>query len=182
MSATLAFSVHFLFIVVSPLLFIERLGLGLWAYASVMLVYGAFYVLGGLIALRVSKALGAHQQVRLGFAVMVAGALLMLGLYLYVGLQGWVVLLAAVIATCGVCLARPAANCLAMDAWPGQPGAAAGWLGLLTFMGGGGLSLVATWFLGMGDQWFVLWLSVLAASGLTLTFARGARCPPRPAA
>jgi predicted MFS family arabinose efflux permease len=174
--ATLAFSVHFLFIVVSPLLFIERLGLGLWAYASVMLVYGAFYMLGGLIALRVSKTLSVHEQVRLGFAVIVASALMLLGLYLFFGLQSWVALLSAVIATCGVCLARPGANCLAMDAWPGRPGAAAGWLGLLTFMGGGGLSLVATWLLGLGDQWFVLWLLVLAAAGLALTFARVDRC------
>lgn len=173
--ATLAFSVHFLFIVVSPLLFIERLGLGLWAYACVMLVYGGFYLVGGMIAWRVAKTLNAHQQVCAGFAVMVAGALLMLGLYLWVGLHAWVALLAAVVATCGVCLTRPAANCLAMDAWPGRPGAASGWLGLLTFMGGGGLSLVATWLLSEGDRWLVLWLLMLAGSGLMSAIAMGTR-------
>ncbi|MBD1551336.1 MFS transporter [Pseudomonas typographi] len=41
--AALAFGVHFTFIVVPPLLFIERFGLGLWAYGGVMLVYGGIH-------------------------------------------------------------------------------------------------------------------------------------------
>ncbi|MFF7708943.1 MFS transporter [Pseudomonas sp. NPDC007930] len=177
LAASLAFSVHFLFIVVSPLLFIERRGLSLWAYAGVMLVYGGFYLLGGLVALRVAKALDTQQQIRAGFSLIMAAGVLMLGLYLYTGLQAWVALLVAVIATCGVCIARPAANCLAMDAWPGRPGAAAGWLGMLTFMGGGVLSLIASALLGLGDQWLVAWLVVLAGAGLALAMRRGSGLP-----
>lgn len=178
----LAFSVHFSFIVASPLLFMERYALSSWAYAGLLLVYGACYVAGGWLAAKACGRIPAHRQVGWGCALMLGGGLSMVLLQNHGGWQVPAILLPALVSVCGVCLVRPAATCLAMDARQQRPASAAAALGTVTFVAGGSLSWVATTLLGWGDQWLGYWQALMAAASCLLAWLpRSLLCKARAA-
>jgi len=65
----LAFACHFSFVVVSPLLLIEQLGLTEFAFSMVFLGYGLAYLIGGFIASWLNCRIGMQAQVGWGFAL-----------------------------------------------------------------------------------------------------------------
>jgi predicted MFS family arabinose efflux permease len=163
-----AFASHFSFVLLSPVLFMDTLALSTRGYGLLMLVYGASYVIGGVIASRATRYISESRQIRLGSGLIVVGGLLIAALRTMGATDTLAILTGACVVTFGVTLARPAATTLAMNAVPGQAGAAAAGLNTITFAGGGlvsfGLSLMA----GQAITWLPSALMAMGAAGLAL--------------
>ncbi|AIR88565.1 hypothetical protein LK03_04530 [Pseudomonas cremoricolorata] len=138
--AALAFTCHFTFVVVSPLLFIDRLGFSAEAFAWVFVVYGMAYLLGGLFAARINRLFSPPVQIALGLALIAAAGVTMLGTLWLVGLSAFALLLPMIICTAGTTVARPAAMSCALERHPGCAGTAAALSSTLLFTVGGVLS------------------------------------------
>lgn len=145
--AAIAFTCHFSFIAISPIIFLEQLQLSPLAFGLTLLSYGAAYVFGGLIANRLQKVASHREQLITGLALIgLAGiALLILGLFMNRSVTS--ILLPMMICTLGTTIARPAATSRAMELFPDSAGASASMLNTLVFVAGGlastAISLVA---------------------------------------
>ena len=138
--AALAFACHFSFIVVSPLLFLEQLQLTSYRYSLILLLYGAAYVSGGLMAHLLARRISANSQIIVGLLlILVAGALMLL-LYRHMGLSVPSVLLPMIVCTAGITLARPIATSRAMDVFPEWAGTASSVGSALIFIFAGTVS------------------------------------------
>lgn len=142
--AALAFACHFSFIVVSPLLFMDRMVLSDYAFSFVFLGYGAAYIVGGVVASALNGWLRPKTQIILGLRLIgCAGALLLTWLVVD-GLSVVGILLPMAICTMGTTIVRPAATTCALDLYPQFAGAAAALNNTLLFaIGGVASALVA---------------------------------------
>lgn len=138
--AAIAFTCHFSFIVVSPLLFMEQLQFSAYEFSLALLMYGAAYVLGGIIARLLSGRLSASTQITLGLALIVCAGGLMRVLSHQTGLTPISVLLPMIVCTAGTTIARPIATSKAMDVFPRLAGTAASAGNTLVFICGGAIS------------------------------------------
>lgn len=167
--ALLAFSSHFLFVILSPLIFLDKLSLSLTDYGLVMLYYGAAYIAGGSLASFSTERITTINQVKLGLIVICTGGIVMLTLNSLAGMSVQTVIGCVIITTCGVCLTRPAATTLAMDAVPSRAGAAAAGINTAVFIGGG----IVSFFLGIyseaADILMPLALITMGSTGLIIT-------------
>lgn len=172
----IAFASHFSFVLLSPLLFMDTLALSPKAYGLLMLVYGASYVAGGVIANRATRSFNERRQMCFGMGLIIAGGLVMAVLRAIGTADAMAMLAGICVVTFGVTLVRPAATTLAMNAVPERAGAAAAGLNTITFAGGGlvsfGLSLMA----GQAITGLPGVLFAMGAAGLALT----ALATPRP--
>ncbi|WP_033727351.1 MFS transporter [Pseudomonas cremoricolorata] len=167
--AALAFTCHFTFVVVSPLLFIDRLGFSAEAFAWVFVVYGMAYLLGGLFAARVNRLLRPQVQIALGLALIAAAGVIMLGTLWLGGLSAFALLLPMIICTAGTTVARPAAMSCALERHPGCAGTAAALSSTLLFMLGGVLSgLIAVAEHGLPERLALALIAVGLCAGLML--------------
>ncbi|WPO99380.1 MFS transporter [Pseudomonas sp. HR96] len=138
--AAIAFTCHFAFIVVSPLLFMARMGLGQLEFSLILLTYGFAYTAGGLCATWLHQRVGQGRQIAAGLLLIgIAGVVLMGGLRVW-GLSVPGVLVPMIICTAGTTIIRPAAFTLAMSRFPRNAGAAAAVASTLMFMLGGTIS------------------------------------------
>ncbi|WP_426151666.1 MFS transporter [Pseudomonas sp. DC3000-4b1] len=160
--ATLLFTAHFSFILLSPLVFLEQLDGDATAYGLAMLAYGGAYLGGGLIACRVAGRYTETLQMSLAVGLIVLAGIWMVLIHSLVGMTSFSVLSGGCLMVAGVTLGRPAAITVAMNSMPGKAGLAAAMLNALTFIGGGSLSALFGLF---AD--YSLWLlpSVLLALG-----------------
>lgn len=72
--AAIVFACHFSFIVISPLIFMEQLQLSSYEFSQTLLLYGAAYVTGGVLAGVMNKHLEAGTQIVIGLLlIFVAG-------------------------------------------------------------------------------------------------------------
>ncbi len=140
--SALAFACHFSFIVMSPLIFMEHLNLSAYAFAWVMLLYGAAYVLGGVMASVLHRKLASDTQINTGLCLVALSGLVMLGLSWQLGVSAATVLIPMVICTAGTTICRPIANSRAMSLYPQLAGTSTSAGSLLIFMCGGLISLV----------------------------------------
>ncbi|PMZ30082.1 multidrug transporter CflA, partial [Pseudomonas sp. GW247-3R2A] len=67
--SALAFACHFSFIVISPIIFMERLALSPYAFAWALLLYGVAYVFGGIVASALHRYLQANTQIVIGLGL-----------------------------------------------------------------------------------------------------------------
>ncbi|PVZ43800.1 MFS transporter [Pseudomonas sp. CC120222-01a] len=138
----LAFACHFSFVVVSPLLLIEHLGLTEFAFSMVFPGYGLAYLISGFIASWLNGRMGMQAQVGWGFALIgLAGVALCLVLTLH-ELEVLSLLLPLVLCTIGTTLVRPAATTHALGRHPERAGAAASLNNTMLFAFGGGASML----------------------------------------
>ncbi|MGJ7548321.1 multidrug effflux MFS transporter [Pseudomonas alloputida] len=138
----LAFACHFSFVVVSPLLLIEQLGLTEFAFSIVFLGYGLAYLIGGFIASWLNCRIAMHAQVGWGFALIgLAGLALCLVVTLH-ELGVFSLLLPLVLCTIGTTIVRPAATSHALGLHPERAGAAASLNNTMLFAFGGGASML----------------------------------------
>ncbi|WP_079227251.1 MFS transporter [Pseudomonas putida] len=138
----LAFACHFSFVVVSPLLLIEQLGLTEFAFSMVFLGYGLAYMVGGFIASWLNGRMGMQAQVAWGFALIgLAGVALCLVVTVH-ELEVFSLLLPLVLCTIGTTIVRPAATTHALGLHPGRAGAAASLNNTILFAFGGGASVL----------------------------------------
>ncbi|WP_434602139.1 MFS transporter [Pseudomonas sp. Z4-7] len=166
--SALAFSCHFSFIVISPLILIDQLHLSPEAFSLVLLGYGLAYIGGGLIATMLSNRIDPQTQIMTGLGLILAAGLLMLGLANQLGLSVTTLLLPMIVCTAGTTIARAAANNQAMTLFPGQAGTSASAGSVLVFIVGGLTSAVISLIPLDLQVALALCLVLLSLLGLTL--------------
>ena len=142
LTSALAFSCHFSFIVISPLVLIDQLHLSPEAFSLVLLGYGLAYIGGGAVASVLSNRVDPQAQIVTGLGLILAAGLLMLGLANYLGLSITTLLAPMIVCTAGTTIARAAANNQAMTIFPAQAGTSASAGSVLIFIVGGITSAV----------------------------------------
>ncbi len=138
--AAIAFTCHFSFIVMSPLIFMDQLQLSTYDFSLTLLLYGAAYVTGGIVARALSNWLAPTAQIIFGLALIFCSGLVMLLLSHFLGLSTLTVLVPMIICTTGTTICRPIATSKAMDVFPESAGTAASAGNTLIFILGGLIS------------------------------------------
>lgn len=138
----LAFACHFSFIVISPIIFMERLALSPYEFAWALLLYGVAYVFGGIVASALHRRLQANTQIIVGLGLIALSGVVMLWLANQFGLTATAVLIPMLICTAGTTIARPIANSRAMTLHPEDAGTSSSVGGVMIFMCGGVISVV----------------------------------------
>lgn len=137
LTSALAFSCHFSFIVISPLVLIDQLHLSSEAFSLVLLGYGLAYIGGGALASVLGSKIDPQTQIIIGQGLILAAGMLMLGLAHQLGLSAITLLLPMIVCTTGTTIARAAAHTQAMNIFPGQAGTSASAGSVLIFVVGG---------------------------------------------
>ena len=141
----------------------ERCGLGPTQAGLVMMLYGAFCLVGGALSGRLSAGRGLAHVVAVGEACGALAAVLLLAAYAW---GTWVPAAAsAALLGLGYILTQPSLVTLSMDVDPGQAGLCTGLVGFGVFVGGGVGSALGGAVLGAAG-YPALWLA--AAAGLAL--------------
>ncbi|MFJ2711542.1 multidrug effflux MFS transporter [Pseudomonas sp. NPDC087346] len=135
-----AFACHFSFIVISPLIFMERLQLSAYDFSLILLIYGAAYIVGGVAATVLSRRITPGQQIITGLSLILLAGLVMLYLSKYFALSPATVLVPMLICTAGTTIARPAATSRAMSLFPEIAGTSASAGSTIIFICGGLIS------------------------------------------
>jgi DHA1 family bicyclomycin/chloramphenicol resistance-like MFS transporter len=139
-----AFSCHFSFIVTSPLIFMEQMKIPANDFSLILLVYGAAYVFGGIIASVLSQRIAPSKQILVGASLILLSGLLMLYLTTYFALNATVVLVPMLFCTLGTTIIRPAATSEGMNLFPEIAGTSASAGSTLTFICGGLISALVS--------------------------------------
>lgn len=137
LTSALAFSCHFSFIVISPLVFIDQLQLSPEFFSLVLLGYGLAYIGGGAVATVLNSRIDPQTQIITGLCLILAAGGLMLGLSNHLGLSVTTLLLPMIVCTTGTTITRAAAHTRAMNIFPEQAGTSASAGSVLIFIVGG---------------------------------------------
>ncbi|ABA77094.1 multidrug effflux MFS transporter [Pseudomonas fluorescens] len=135
-----AFACHFSFIVISPLIFMDRLQLTAYEFSLILLIYGAAYVTGGILASVLSRRINSGQQMVVGLSLILFAGVAMLYLASNFALAPATVLIPMLICTAGTTIARPAATSRAMSLFPENAGTSASAGSTIIFICGGLIS------------------------------------------
>lgn len=135
-----AFACHFSFIVISPLIFMDQLKLSAYDFSLILLVYGAAYIVGGIVATVLSRRIRSGQQIVVGLSLILLSGLVMLYLAANHVLSPATVLIPMLICTAGTTIARPAATSRAMCLFPENAGTSASAGSTIIFICGGLIS------------------------------------------
>lgn len=163
--ATLAYTVHFSFIIMSAKIFIELLGFNPLTFGYVMFLYGGIYFISGLISTYLVKKHSISKLIQLGSFFIGSGGLLMLLLSVYV--QAWAILVPMSLITLGITIVRSAAITGALAPIPTKAGQGAGGLNLTQFMFSAIIATIVN-ELGNQSQYILSLLSILCASSIFL--------------
>lgn len=142
----LAFACHFSFIVVSPLLLLDRLGLTDYLFSLVFLGYGAAYLLGGVIAAALNGKMSEHRQMAVGLSLIGGAGGLALGFHYLNGLSVIGVMVPMMACTAGTTISRAAATTCALGIHAARSGMAAALHNTVLFLVGGVVSGLMTLF------------------------------------
>lgn len=135
-----AFACHFSFIVISPLIFMDQLQLSPYDFSLILLIYGAAYVVGGIVATLLSRRITPGQQIITGLSLILLSGLVMLTLSANADLSAITVLIPMLICTAGTTIARPAATSRAMGLFADMAGTSASAGSTIIFICGGLIS------------------------------------------
>ncbi|MDE1168445.1 MAG: MFS transporter [Pseudomonas sp.] len=135
--AAIAFTCHFSFIALSPIIFLDYFQLSQLEFGLALLSYGAAYVLGGVIANRLQKTTLPQQQLTIGLVLIGSAGLALLILDVLTERGVATVLLPMMICTAGTTIARPVATSRAMELFPDCAGTAASMSNTMVFVIGG---------------------------------------------
>nr|WP_160104969.1 MFS transporter [Pseudomonas izuensis] len=139
-----AFACHFSFIVISPLIFMERLQLSAHDFSLTLLIYGVAYLVGGAIATLLSRRIGSDYQIIIGLSLILLSGLSMLYISGRFALSPSTVLIPMIICTAGTTIARPAATSRAMSFFPNNAGTSSSAGSTLVFICGGLISALVS--------------------------------------
>lgn len=142
--AAMAFACHFSFIVTSPLLLMQLLGLSEYEFSLVFMGYGAAYITGGLVASAIDTKVSPTTQVAIGLSLIGCAGLLLWAWLLASDLSVAAMLLPMIICTAGTTITRPAATTCALERHPERAGTAAALNNTLLFATGGLASSLVT--------------------------------------
>ncbi|MBP3999330.1 multidrug effflux MFS transporter [Pseudomonas koreensis] len=135
-----AFACHFSFIVISPLIFMDRLQLSAYEFSLILLIYGAAYVTGGTLASVLSRRINSGQQMVVGLSLILFAGVTLVYLSSSFALAPATVLIPMLICTAGTTIARPAATSRAMSLFPENAGTSASAGSTIIFICGGLIS------------------------------------------
>lgn len=135
--AAIAFTCHFSFIVISPLIFMEQLQLSRYEFSMTLLFYGVAYLFGGVIARVLANRIAPNTQIIVGLGLIFLSGILMLWLSATLGLSIQTILIPMIVCTAGTTIARPVATSKAMDLFPDNAGTSASAGNTLVFVFGG---------------------------------------------
>ncbi|UST63839.1 MFS transporter [Pseudomonas moraviensis] len=161
-----AFACHFSFIVISPLIFMEQLQMAPYDFALILLIYGASYVFGGLLASVLNRLIYAQQQIFTGQGLILISGLVMLYLAANHELSAATVLVPMLICTAGTTISRPPATSRAMSLFTENAGASASAGSTIIFICGGLVSALIS--LGPTNLQATLGYGFVALSGISL--------------
>ena len=161
-----AFACHFSFIVTSPLIFMEQLQMAPYDFALILLIYGASYVFGGLLANVLNRLINAQQQIFTGQSLILISGLVMLYLAANHELSAATVLVPMLICTAGTTISRPPATSRAMSLFTENAGASASAGSTIIFICGGLVSALIS--LGPTNLQATLGYGFVALSGISL--------------
>ena len=139
---TLAFSGLIAYFQVSPLLFINTLGLTPSQYGWCSLVIAAHYLVGGLIVTKFAGRVGTDYLLRIGTLLLILGGLLMLLAYLYDYLTVAAVLIPASIYVVGARIVIPNAIANSMEKVRHLNGSSSALIGCIQMLGSSLISLL----------------------------------------
>ena len=139
-----AFTCHFSFIVISPMIFMEQSGsFRPTSFPWALLLYGVAYVFGGIVAeSSLHRHLHANTQIIVGLSLIAFSGLVMLWLAQTFGLSATDGADPHAVCTAGTTIARPIANSKAMSLYPQNAGTSTSAGSTLIFMFGGVISAV----------------------------------------
>lgn len=135
-----AFACHFSFIVISPLIFMDQLQLSAYDFSLILLIYGAAYVAGGIVATVLSRRISPGKQMVVGLSLILLAGLVMLFMARHLALSATTVLIPMLICTAGTTITRPAATSRAMGLFPENAGTSASAGSTIIFICGGLIS------------------------------------------
>lgn len=164
--AAIVFACHFSFIVISPLIFMEQLQLSSYEFSLTLLLYGAAYVIGGILAGVMNKRMEPATQIVIGLILIFVAGLVMLLLRNQFGLSVFTMLVPMIICTAGTTITRPAATSKAMELFPDNAGASASAGNTMIFISGGLISALIN--LCTNNLQVTLALSFIVLSGVGL--------------
>lgn len=165
--SAIVFACHFSFIVVSPLIFMEQLHLTNYEFSLTLLLYGAAYVIGGVVAGLLNKHLEPGTQIISGLCLIFFAGLVML-LASQFGLSTATVLVPMIICTAGTTITRPAATSRAMELFPEHAGTSASAGNTLIFVSGGLISALINFIASDLQSTLALSFLALSSSGLLI--------------
>ncbi|MGV6396040.1 MFS transporter [Pseudomonas caspiana] len=166
--AGIAFTCHFSFIAISPVIFLDVFELSQFQFALALLSYGVAYVVGGVVASRLQRTISHRQQLIAGLVLIGSAGVLLVCLSLIVGRGFVVVLLSMIVCTAGTTIVRPVATSRAMDIFPDSSGAAASMLNTVVFVTGGVLSAVVGLLVARFEVVLATLFILLCMTGLTI--------------
>jgi DHA1 family bicyclomycin/chloramphenicol resistance-like MFS transporter len=132
-SATLAYAVHFTFIIMSANMFINILGFSPLTFGYLMFVYGGIYFVSGLLTSVLIKKISNSVLIKIGCMFIFSGGLMMLILSLAQTLNAWQILLSMGLITAGITGVRSAAATEALAPIPNQAGQGSAGLNLVQY-------------------------------------------------
>lgn len=138
--AAFAFACHFSFIITSPLILIDRLGLTNYEFSLILLIYGVAYGVGGAAARWLSSRVRPIEQLSAGLGLILLSGIFLLGITGTSSASTLGILIPMIICTAGATITRPIAFTLAMSRHPEAAGAAAATANSVLFLAGGGVS------------------------------------------
>ncbi|CAN7191423.1 multidrug effflux MFS transporter [Pseudomonas sp. LjRoot277] len=164
--AAIAFTCHFSFIVISPLIFMEQLQLSAYKFSLTLLLYGVAYIVGGIVARVLAGRISPNTQIIVGLSLIFFSGLVMLMLSNTMGLSTLTVLIPMIVCTAGTTIARPVATSKAMEVFPDMAGTSASAGNTLIFIFGGLISALIN--LSPFELQLTLALSFIALSSVGL--------------
>ncbi|KJZ48709.1 multidrug effflux MFS transporter [Pseudomonas fluorescens] len=164
--AAIAFTCHFSFIVISPLIFMEQLQLSAYEFSLTLLLYGVAYIIGGIVARVLAGRIAPNTQIIVGLSLIFFSGLVMLMFSSAMGLSTLTVLIPMIVCTAGTTIARPVATSKAMELFPDMAGTSASAGNTLVFIFGGVISALIN--LSPFELLLTLALSFIALSSVGL--------------
>lgn len=164
----IVFACHFSFIVISPLIFMEQLQLSAYEFSLTLLLYGAAYIIGGIIAGLLSTRINANTQIIAGLCLIFISGLVMLYLSNQFGVSTLTVLIPMIICTAGTTITRPAATSKAMSLFPNNAGTSASAGNTLIFIFGGLISALINLTASNLEATLAVCFLLLSVAGLVL--------------
>lgn len=131
--STLAYSVHFAFILMSAKIFIELLGFNPLTFGYLMIIYGTIYFVSGFISSYIAKKLTIARLIEIGGGIIGVGGVLMYHFNQNRSFEAWNILFSMGVITLGITIVRAAANTGALSAIPAQAGQGSAGLNLVLF-------------------------------------------------
>lgn len=171
MLSTLAYTIHFVFIITSANIFINFFGFTPVHFGYLMFVYGAIYFLSGLSTIGIVKKFSGPALIKFGGILIGISSFVMLLCVLMSSLNAWQILLPMTLMTVGITIVRAAATTGALTPLAKQAGQGSAGLNLVQFLLAAIIGTAVTQFINY-PHLALTFLAIICA-GLILITSRG---------